>query len=193
MPAEKSESASTWIIGYGNPHRRDDGIGPYVVEQLSRDLGRETGIALRSLHQLDPVLAEELQGAEVVILVDATVKPLERGLLWTRVQPEQQVSPCGMHHLKPSILAGLLESLYQGSPTMWLVSVQGNDFGFGEGLSLEAQEKAERASSEIVQFCLREFIDKGQGSINANGLYKVPVIIDDKDICSFRHFSLLLP
>jgi hydrogenase maturation protease len=166
VSTENSVSASTWIIGYGNPHRRDDGIGPYVVEQLSRDLGRETGIALRSLHQLDPVLAEELQGAEVVILVDATVKPLERGLLWTRVQPEQQVSPYGMHHLKPSMLAGLLESLYQRSPTTWLVSVEGNDFGFGEGLSLEAQEKAERASSEIVQFCLREFIDKGQGSIN---------------------------
>jgi hypothetical protein len=49
---------------------------------------------------------------------------------------------------------------------MWVVSVQGNDFGFGEGLSLEAQEKSERASAEIVQFCWREFIDKRQGSIN---------------------------
>ncbi len=113
MSADRPESASTWIIGYGNAHRRDDGIGPYVVEQLSRDLGRETGIALRSLHQLDPVLAEELQGAEVLILVDATVEPLERGLRWTRVQPEQQVSPCGTHHLKPSVLAGLLEALYR--------------------------------------------------------------------------------
>jgi hydrogenase maturation protease len=161
VSADSPQSALTWIIGYGNPHRRDDGIGPYVLEQLSRDLGRETGIVLRSLHQLDPVLAEELQGAEVVILVDATAEPLERGLLWTRVQPEQQVSPCGMHHLKPSTLAGLLEALYQRSPMMWLVSVQGEDFGHGEGLSLGAQEKAERASSEIVQFCLREFIDKG--------------------------------
>jgi len=166
VPADGPESALTWIIGYGNVRRRDDGIGPYVVEQLSRHLGNETGIALRALHQLDPVLAEELQGAEVVILVDATAEPLERGLLWTRVQPEQQLSPCGMHHLKPSMLAGLLESLYQRSPTTWLVSVEGNDFGFGEGLSLEAQEKAKRASSEIVQFCLREFIDNGQGSIN---------------------------
>jgi hypothetical protein len=33
-------------------------------------------------------------------------------------------------------------------------------------LSLEAQEKAQRASAEIVQFCKREFIDKRQGSIN---------------------------
>jgi hypothetical protein len=45
---------------------------------------------------------------------------------------------------------------------MWLVSVEGKDFGFGEGLSIDAREKADRASSEIVQFCLREFIDKRQ-------------------------------
>ena len=166
MPAEKPELHSTWIIGYGNPHRKDDGIGPYVVEQLSADLGKGTGIALRSLHQLDPVLAEELQGAEVLILVDATVEPLERGLRWTRVQPKQGLSACDTHHLQPEGLAGLLESLYQRSPAMWLVSVEGKDFGFGEGLSLEAREKAERASSEIVQFCWRECIDKRQGSIN---------------------------
>ena len=166
MPAENPELHPTWIIGYGNPHRKDDGIGPYVVEQLSRELGKGTGISLRSLHQLDPVLAEELQDAEVLILVDATVEPLKRGLRWTRVQPKQDFSACDTHHLQPSVFAGLLESLYQRSPAMWLVSVQGNDFGFGEGLSLEAQEKAERASSEIVQFCWREFIDKRQGSIN---------------------------
>jgi Ni,Fe-hydrogenase maturation factor len=23
-----------WIIGYGNPQRRDDGIGPYIVKRL---------------------------------------------------------------------------------------------------------------------------------------------------------------
>jgi hydrogenase maturation protease len=166
VPAEKPEFHSTWIIGYGNPFRKDDGIGPYVVDHLSADLGKGEDVALRSLHQLDPVLAEELQGAEVLILVDATVEPLERGLSWTRVQPKQGLSSCDTHHLQPSVFAGLLGSLYQRSPAMWLVSVQGKDFGFGEGLSLEARERADRASSEIVQFCRRDFIDKKQGSIN---------------------------
>jgi hydrogenase maturation protease len=165
VPAEKPELHSTWIIGYGNRHRRDDGIGPYVVERLSADLGKGTGVALRSLHQLDPVLVEEVQAAEILILVDATVEPLERGLRWTRVHAKPG-DLCDTHHLRPSVFAGLLESLYHRSPAMWVVSVQGNDFGFGEGLTLEAQEKAERASSEIVRFCLREFVDKRQGSIN---------------------------
>ncbi len=161
MPAAKSELHSTWIVGYGNPHRRDDGIGPYIVEQLSGDLGRERDIALRSLHQLDPVLAEEVQGAEVLILVDATVESVERGVRWTRVEPKQGLSTCDTHHLRPSTLLGLMEALYGRWPATWLVSVQGGDFGFGEGLSLEAQEKAERASSEILDFCLRQIIDKG--------------------------------
>ena len=164
MPAPDTHSA--WIIGYGNRHRKDDGIGPYVVEQVSADLGPGCGIGLRSLHQLDPVLAEDLQGAKAILFVDATVEPLERGLRWTRVQPKQDLSACDTHHFQPSGLAGLLEALYQRSPAMWLVSVEGKDFGFGDGLSLEAQEKAERASSEIVQFCWSECIDKRQGSIN---------------------------
>lgn len=166
MPVETPEAHSTWIIGYGNPHRKDDGIGPYVVERLSAELGEATGIGLRSLHQLDPVLAEEVRGAEVLILVDATVEPLESGWRWTRVQPKKDLSACDTHYLQPSAFAGLLESLYKESPAMWLVSVQGNDFGFGEGLSLEAREKAERASWEIARFCGLEFIDKRQRSIN---------------------------
>ena len=161
MPAAKSDPHSTWIIGYGNPHRRDDGIGPYVVERLSHDLGGERDIALRSLHQLDPVLAEEVQSAEVLLLVDATVESVERGVRWARVQPNRGLSACDTHHLSPSTLLGLMEALYGRWPSTWLVSVQGGDFGFGEGLSLEAREKAERASSEILDFCSREIIDKG--------------------------------
>jgi hydrogenase maturation protease len=161
MLADKPECASTWIIGYGNSHRRDDGIGPYVIQQLSHQLENAGKITLGSFQQLEPVLVDELQEAELVILVDATVENLEQGLRWTRVQPERNVSPWETHHLKPSMLLGLLEALYGRSPSTWLVSVQGGDFGFGEGLSLAAQEKAERASSEIVEFCLRENIDKG--------------------------------
>ena len=163
---ERPQSASTWIIGYGNPHRRDDGLGPYVVNRLCEDFHSEARIAFCSLHQLDVVLADELQMADLVILVDATVEDLERGIHWRRVQRETELSPCGMHHFKPSMLLSLLETLYQRSPCIWLVSVQGSDFGFGEGLSLEAQEKADRASLEIARFCRRKLIDKEPSSVN---------------------------
>ncbi|MBW2030545.1 MAG: hydrogenase maturation protease [Deltaproteobacteria bacterium] len=166
MGTDKPESSSVWIIGYGNLQRRDDGIGHYVVDRISREIGNEAKITLRSMHQLDPMLAEEVQGAEVVIFVDATVEPHEHDLIWTRVQPQRPLSPIGMHHLNLSMLAALLESLYERSPRMWVVSVKANDLGHGEGLSAEAQEKGERAIAEIIQFCCGEVIDNRHGFIN---------------------------
>ncbi len=150
---EGPQSASTWVIGYGNPHRRDDGLGPYVVNRLCKELHSAPGIGFCSLHQLDPVLVDELQTADLIILVDATVEELEGGIRWTKVQPGTEISSRGTHDLKPSTFLCLLKAFYHRSPATWLVSVQGSDFGFGEGLSPETREKADRAWAEIAQFC----------------------------------------
>jgi len=129
-------------------------------------------MAFCSLHQLDPVLVEELQPAELIILVDATVEDLEGGVRWTKVRPGIEISSWATHHLKPSTLLGLLEAFYHRSPPTWLVSVQGSDFGFGEGLSPETKEAADRARVEIAQFCKKQ-IDKECSSINDGKIIKV--------------------
>jgi hydrogenase maturation protease len=169
---ERRQTASTWLIGYGNPHRRDDGLGRYVVDRLCDEFHSTGRMAFCSLHQLDPVLVEELQLAELIILVDATVEDLEGGVRWTKVRPGIEISSWATHHLKPSTLLGLLEAFYHRSPPTWLVSVQGSDFGFGEGLSPETKEKADRARVEIAQFCKKE-IDKEWSSINDGKIIKV--------------------
>jgi hydrogenase maturation protease len=153
MSREGPQPASIWVIGYGNAHRRDDGIGPYVVDRLSGEFQGASRMAFRSLHQLDPVLADDLRTADLIILVDATVEDLEGGVRWTKVRPGIEMSSRGTHRLTPSTLLGFLEAFYDRSPPTWLVSVQGTDFGFGTGLSLEAQAKADKASLEIAEFC----------------------------------------
>lgn len=153
---EKSRAGCIWVIGYGNPHRRDDGIGPYVVNRLRNDLPKMGGVTFRTLHQLDPVLAEDLQTADLIFLVDATVEDLKEGLRWTKVLPGMEISSRGTHHLKPSTLLGLVQTFYHRSPPTWLVSVQGSDFGFGEGLSSGTKQKADRAGAEIARFVQRE-------------------------------------
>ena len=165
MLRETPQSASTWVVGYGNPHRRDDGLGRYVVDRLCDELHSTGGMAFCSLHQLDPVLVDELQMAELIILVDATVENLDGGVRWTKVRPGIEISSWATHHLKPSTLLGLLQAFYHRSPPTWLVSVQGTDFGFGEGLSPETKEAADRARVEIAQFCKKQ-IDKERSSIN---------------------------
>jgi Ni,Fe-hydrogenase maturation factor len=68
-----------------------------------------------SLHQLDPVLVDELQMADLIILVDATVENLMEGSM-DEVQPGIENSSRGTHHLKPSTLLGLLQAFYHRSP-----------------------------------------------------------------------------
>ena len=150
------DKTRTWIIGYGNPHRRDDGIGGCIVERLQGILRDEEKITIRAFHQLDPTLIEELHSADRIVLVDATVVELEDGWQRVRVQPESGCLPYSMHHFRPPLLLGLLQSLYHKCPETWLVSVQGSDFGHGEGLSRKAKERVEKASKAIAAFVSME-------------------------------------
>jgi len=47
-----------------------------------------------------------------------------------------------------------------------LVSVQGDDFEFGEELSRGAEKRAQRVVSEITEFILRKNIDNQKESVN---------------------------
>lgn len=150
MPAPCSHAC--WIIGYGNPQRRDDGIGPFVVDRLKGVLKHKKGVRLSAFPQLEADLVEELCEAERILFVDATVENLDGGRTWGRVSPETRNRPYLTHHVQPSYLLGLIQALYHRSPPAWLVSIQGHDFGFGEGLSPGAEKSAEDVGGEILQF-----------------------------------------
>lgn len=155
MAPLESQQAACWIIGYGNPQRRDDGIGPYVVAHLKEILKGRKEIAVRSLHQLAPELVEDVQDAKVLILVDATVEELAGGRHWSRITPDIRATHYLSHHCKPSHFLGLLQMLYRRCPTTWLISVQGDDFGFGAGLTPEAETRAQKVVSEVARHCSR--------------------------------------
>ncbi|MBL7175030.1 MAG: hydrogenase maturation protease [Desulfobacteraceae bacterium] len=150
----KDKSFDSWIIGYGNPQRRDDGIGPYVIDRLNTILGYKKEIHILSLHQLEPDLIEELRYANLLIFVDAATGQVEGGWRWVKVQSELRDLHYVTHHFKPSFLLGLLQSIYHHCPRTWLVSVQGDDFEFGEGLTSGAEKRARMVVSEIVRFIL---------------------------------------
>jgi hydrogenase maturation protease len=143
---------SCWIIGYGNPQRQDDGIGPFVVNRLKGFLKHKKEVGFLALHQLAADQVEQLRKADLILFVDATVENLDGGRAWSRIYPETQLLPYLTHHIHPSYLLGLIQDLYHRSTPAWLVSIQGCDFGFGEGLSPGAEKRAEKVSLEIVQF-----------------------------------------
>ena len=160
MSYARAPSSDFWIICYGNPQRRDDGIGPYIVKRLQPLLGHRSDVHLRVLHQLEPDVIDTLKNAHTILFVDATVRTLAEGRHWVGIQPELKALPCLIHHVTPSFILGLLQCLYHRNPAAWMVSVEGNDFSFGSGLSSEAQKRAEQVIGEIAEFVLTEVLEK---------------------------------
>jgi len=107
-----------------------------------------------SLHQLGPELAEDLWAATGVIFIDAAGEPLSRGCSWSKIRPIPDMHRVA-HSLTAEALLGMTKLIYNRCPPAWMVSVQGSDFSFGEGLSQSAADSAIQATREITHFILR--------------------------------------
>lgn len=132
----------TLIIGIGNPLRRDDGAGPLVA---ASDWSMVEVEAV-AVHQLVPELAEAIARADRVVFVDAAVGP-DQGVAWRRLDPS--VAWELGHALDPAGLLGLAAVLYDRVPDAFLLTVPGEDFSHGEGLSATASRHCERARETL--------------------------------------------
>jgi len=136
------------VIGYGNPSRRDDGVGHYVVERIEQLAG--SGVDTLALHQLGPELAEAIKDYDLVIFVDAHSGEYAEGLRVTSVEAAYRPSAF-THLISPNSLLALARSLYQKEPQALTVSIRGYDFDFGTELSEETRKWADVAVERILE------------------------------------------
>jgi hydrogenase maturation protease len=151
------------VIGYGNPSRRDDGVGLAVVNGLRARLGNAaldegddgyaglgSDIDTLFLQQLMPELAETLAQYERVWFIDAHLgiypEIVRRSALTAGLDPAM-VS----HHLKPETLLVLADQLYGHAPQAELISIRGFDFDFGEELSPATVEGVRQVVEDLWQ------------------------------------------
>ena len=127
------------IVAYGNPLRCDDGVAWRAADAL-RGKFPESQVEILCLHQLAPELAETGRGFECVIFVDAASKQAEQpGEI--RVEeirgeaiPKSEAVAFG-HSLTPAAVLALAANLYGAKPQAFSVTVTGEDFRHGDGLS----------------------------------------------------------
>ena len=133
------------IIGYGNPLRGDDGIGPAAAGRL-RGLLDNRFIDVVALHQLTPELAQPISLAERIVFIDAAVGPAPGSIVERKIEPSD--SPRAFtHHATPEGLLAMARALYGRAPEATLMTVTAAQFDFGSGLSAAA----ETAVSEVVE------------------------------------------
>lgn len=124
------------MIGFGNPGRRDDGLGPAAAERLrSRRL---RGISTDAGYQLNIEDALAVSRHDVVVFVDAA-RNLRKPYALTRVRPAAVFPPMS-HALGPEAVLAVAAELYGRTPEAWLLAVRGHRWTIGEGLSAKAEK-----------------------------------------------------
>lgn len=124
------------MIGFGNPGRRDDGLGPAAAERLrSRRL---RGVATDAGYQLNIEDALAVSRHDVVVFVDAA-RNLRKPYALTRVRPAAVFPPMS-HALGPEAVLAVAAELYGRTPEAWLLAVRGHRWTIGEGLSAKAEK-----------------------------------------------------
>ena len=88
------------IIGYGNPSRGDDALGPALVDWLRRQRRGGAEVELLTDFQLQIEHALDLTGRRLVLFADAS---LEAPAPWNlrRLQPEPEQRPFS-HAMSPA-------------------------------------------------------------------------------------------
>ena len=144
------------VIGVGNPYRRDDGIGPAVVERLRRmglddvTLAESDGEAMALI-----LLWDERQ---LAILVDAMrADPAHPGRVHRLVVPwpaGDRARAASSHAMDTGDAVELARELGRLPQRLVVFGVEVTDTGFGLGLTPAVAEAADRVAAEIRATCL---------------------------------------
>jgi hydrogenase maturation protease len=135
------------VIGYGNPSRGDDAIGPRFLERLEAMRARDRDLDCFDTltdFQLQVEHAMDMHGYEQVIFVDAAVN-LDRPFRFEILHAARDDS-FTTHALNPAAVLAVYEGFYGlPSPESCLLSIHGERFDLGEDLSEAARASLDAA------------------------------------------------
>jgi hydrogenase maturation protease len=137
----------TLILGWGNPGRRDDGLGPALAAALGAMA--LPGVTVESGYQLQVEDASEVARYERVLFVDAD-RAGAAPFRIRRLEPDRSGPGFSTHSVAPGRLLALSRDLFGSEPEAWLMGIRGYDFDeFGEGLSERAAANLAAAASFV--------------------------------------------
>ena len=147
-----SNSNKILIYGYGNPGRRDDGLGVIMTEMIENWVKSNnlTQIDVDSNYQLNVEDAEKISSYGLVIFVDASQEEDLPGFKMTDIVPNKNMVEFTMHAVSPAYILHLTNDLFNKHPDAKLLSIRGYRWEFKEGLSEKAQHNLESAYSFLL-------------------------------------------
>ena len=126
------------VLGYGNPGRRDDGLGPALAARLAA-LGLP-GVTVESDYQLSIEHAQLAAQHHLVVFADAATDVAGDAPFYLRpVEPAPDAS-CFSHRVSPQAVLQLAAECFGAHPRGWLLGIRPLDLEtFAEGLTPVAE------------------------------------------------------
>lgn len=139
------------VMGYGNPGRLDDGLGPAFAERV-RAL-ELPGVVVEANYQLNVEDAELISRYDVVVFADASVdsgEPFE----FKALEYKGPMVGFSSHSITAGSLLGLARELFGATPHAFTMAIRGRDFDeFGEYLSPHAKANLDAAVDFFTAAC----------------------------------------
>jgi hydrogenase maturation protease len=136
------------IIGFGNPHRGDDGLGYRVAEQFEA-MNHDPAVQVVASQELKPEMAEVLSHVDLVIFLDACSKGTPGAMRVCELAPEETPDGLFSHDLTPEILLAAAKILYGRCPEAMMISVAGENFEISARLSLPVEATLSRVFERV--------------------------------------------
>ncbi len=135
------------IYGYGNPGRRDDGLGIKMTEMIEewKEAHGFDQIDIDSNYQLNVEDAEKVADYDLVLFVDASQEDDLTNFRLTDVEPNEDKVEFTMHAVSPAYILHLCQKLFNKKPDTKLLSIRGYRWEFEEGITDSAFLNLERA------------------------------------------------
>ncbi len=150
------------LIGYGNPGRLDDGLGPELARII--ESRKVPGVTVDANYQLNVEDAAAVAEHDVVIFADAAVSGNEP-FSFSEVTASFELG-FSSHSVEPDALMGLVRVMFESGTRGYILGIRGYDFNeFGERLSVKARENLDEAVSFVEGIIRDDLIEDAAEAI----------------------------
>ncbi len=137
------------VIGFGNPARGDDGLGPALVERLEA-LAVE-GVTTESDYQLTIEDAALVAEHDVVVFVDAA-RDADDAFYFRALEATNETGGSS-HSVSPGQVLAIAKACFGKAPRAYLLGIRAHRLDdFVERLSFEAKQDLEKAIEALIGF-----------------------------------------
>lgn len=131
------------LIGFGNPARADDGLGPAVAERIEKL--NLPGVTVDSDYQLTIEDSAAVAENDIVIFADASVNCAEP-FTFEPLLATNTAGSFSSHSVEPAEVMALAGNLFKSNAKAFMLGIRGYKFDdFDEPLTENAKKNLEKA------------------------------------------------